>query len=316
MLNPKNKICHMLEIDYPIIQGGMVWVSGAKLAAACSNAGILGVIGAGSMKPDLLEQHLIKAKKLTNKPLAVNVPLLYKDALKQIEMALKYDIKIFILSAGSPKKFTTYLKEKNCIVGHVTSSPVLAKKCEAAGVDFVVCEGFEAGGHNGRDELTTMTLIPQVKKCVSIPVVAAGGIGTGETLLAALCLGADGAQMGTRFLLSEESSAHQNFQNELMNASGNATELCMKKLVPVRLLKNPFYESVKDLEMKNANSEELKELLGKNRAKKGMLEGDVINGELEVGQICGLLDDVQPVSNIVQDIIAQYNQALLNRSSL
>lgn len=308
----KNLICDLLKIDYPIIQAGMVWVSGAKLAAASANAGILGVIGAGSMKPDLLLQHLDKARQLTQKSLAVNVPLLYKDAEKQIQICLDSGIKIFITSAGSPKIFTKKIKDNNCLVIHVVSTPDLAKKCEEAGVDMVIAEGFEAGGHNGRDEITTMSLIPQVVDAVKIPVIAAGGIGDGRGILAAFSLGAQGAQLGTRFVATVESSAHPNFKQEIIRASFNSTMLAMKKSVPVRLLKNKFYEEVLTLENQCASKEQLEELLGKGRAKLGMFEGNLTEGELEIGQITGLIKDIPTVDELVKRLLTEYEKAKSN----
>ncbi len=304
------QICNLFNTKFPIIQGGMVWVSGAKLAAACSNAGVLGLIGAGSMKPELLEQHIIKAKSLTQKPFGVNVPLLYKDAEKQIQVALDHGINIFFTSAGSPKKFTPWLKREGKTVVHVTSTPELAIKCQDAGVDAVVAEGFEAGGHNGRDEITTMALIPQVVDKLSIPVIAAGGIGDGRGIAAALALGANGVQIGSRFAATKESSAHQKFKEAIVQANFNSTLLSMKNLVPVRLLKNHFYEQVKELEDRCASKEELQNLLGKGRAKKGMLEGDLEEGELEIGQISGLINSILSVQECVDELIKQYDQSV------
>jgi enoyl-[acyl-carrier protein] reductase II len=298
-----------LGLKYPIIQAGMVWISGAKLCAASANAGILGVLGAGSMKPELLSHHIQKTKALTQNLFAINLPLLYKDCEEQLEIALSEKIRIFITSAGSPKKFTNYLKSNGCYVIHVTSNPDLALKCQDAGVDAVICEGFEAGGHNGIDELTTLTLIPQVLKKVKIPVIAAGGIATGEALLAMECLGAQGSQLGTRFIATQESSAHINFKKMILNSNHTSTALMMKKLLPVRLLKNPFYSKVHELENRCASVEELRNLLSKGRAKKGMLEGDLIEGELEVGQICGLIEDIPTVDELVQRLVHEYNEA-------
>lgn len=301
-----NVICKMLSIKYPIFQAGMVWVSGGKLAAAAANAGILGVVGAGSMKPDLLKKHILKAKSLTKKPIAINIPLLYHGAKEQIDTALKEGIRIFITSAGNPKKFTPYLKENGAIVIHVVSNPYLAKKCEDAGVDIIVAEGFEAGGHNGKDELTTMVLIPQVKKAVSIPVVAAGGIGFGSQMAASFMLGADGVQIGSRFVTSIESSAHQNFKDAILKSTYSDTMLQMKKVVPVRLLKNKFSDTIFSLENENASKEKLIEVLGKGRAKKGMLEGDLDEGELEIGQVSGQIDQILTVKEIVDEIVSDY----------
>lgn len=305
-----NKICELFGTELPIIQGGMVWVSGSKLAAAVSNTGALGIVGAGSMKPDLLRKHLKKANSLTSRPLAVNIPLLYKDADKQIEIALEEGIKIFFTSAGSPKKYTSYLKSKGCVVVHVTSSPVLAKKCEAAGCDAIVAEGFEAGGHNGRDEITTMVLIPQVVDAVSIPVIAAGGIGDGRQIAAAMALGASAVQMGTRFAMTKESSAHDNFKDAISNATAGDTMLSMKSLVPVRLLKNSFYNKVQELENISASKEEFEELLGRGRARKGMLEGDLDEGELEIGQVSAMISDTPTCQELIDDLLIQYKEAV------
>ncbi len=295
-----------------MIQAGMVYVSGAKLAAASANAGILGLLGAGSMKPDLLEQHILKAKSLTSKPFGINIPLLYDKAKEQIDTALKHGIKIFFTSAGSPKLFTSYLKDQGCIVVHVATTPELAQKCETSGCDAIVAEGFEAGGHNGRDEITTMVLIPQVVDAVSIPVIAAGGIADGRGMLAAFSLGAHGVQIGTRFAASLESSAHENFKTSIIHAKSQDTFLCMKKLVPVRLLKNKFFETIHAAEEKCATTDELKNILGKGRAKKGMLEGDIAEGELEVGQNVGLIHSILSVKEIVQQMVSEYESAKSN----
>jgi enoyl-[acyl-carrier protein] reductase II len=303
-------LCNLLNIKYPIIQAGMVWVSGAKLAAASSNAGCLGVIGAGSMKPDLLEKQIQKALSLTDKPIAVNVPIMYKDAQAQIDIALKCGINIFITSAGSPKKFTKYLKDNHCIVIHVTSTPQLAKKCEDAGVDAVIVEGFEAGGHNGRDELTSLVLIPQTVQLVKIPVIAAGGFATGQSVLAGLALGAEAIQMGTRFMMTKESSAHENYKELLLETEGNSTMLSMKKHMPVRLVKNKFFEEVSELEKKCATKEQLIEHLGKGRAKAGMLDGDLNTGELEAGQICSSIDKILTVEELVGKLNKEYANSL------
>lgn len=306
----KTKLCKTLNIKYPIIQGGMVWVSGGKLAAAVANAGGLGVIGAGSMKPDLLDHHIKKAKSLTQNTLAINLPLLYKDIEKQIEIALAHDIKVFITSAGSPKKFTQKLKEKGVFVIHVISNPLLAKKCEDSGVDAVIAEGFEAGGHNGRDELTSLTLLPQVLASVNIPVIAAGGFYNGASILAGLSLGADAIQMGTRFLLTKESSAHQSYKDYLLGADHQSTRLMLKKHIPVRLVRNAFFDDVERLESRCADKDELIELLGKGRAKKGMLLGDLEQGELEAGQICGAINDLPSVKTLMAELQVEYKTAL------
>lgn len=306
----KNNIQQLLNIKYPIIQAGMVWVSGGKLAAAAANAGCLGVIGAGSMKPDLLKQHINKAQSLTNNPLAVNLPLLYKDIEAQIKTSIDCGIKIFITSAGSPKKFTKFLKDNDCIVIHVTSTPLLAKKCEDAGVDAIVAEGFEAGGHNGRDEITTMCLIPQVVDEVKIPVIAAGGIVDGRTMAAAFALGADAVQMGTRFLMTQESSAHQNYKDLLKEAKFDSTMLSMKQHVPVRLYKNKFYQQITQLEEDGAPLDQIISHLGKGRAKAGMLDGDLSEGELEIGQGCSMIKDLPTVEEMVRKLLLEYEDVI------
>lgn len=306
-------ICDLLPISYPLIQGGMVYVSGGKLAAASANAGILGVLGAGSMKPELLDQQITKAKGLTQHPerLAVNVPLLYGRTKEQLEISLKHGIKIFITSAGSPKTYTSWLKDQGCTVIHVTSTPELAQKCELAGCDAVIAEGFEAGGHNGRDEITTMVLIPQVVDAVKIPVIAAGGIADGRTMAAALALGAHGVQMGTRFVATIESSAHENFKQAVVGAKSDSTMLMMKKSVPVRLLKNKFFEEVQELESRGASREELEKLLGSGRARLGMLEGDLENGELEIGQVSAMIHNIPTVAEVVESILNEYRKLSL-----
>lgn len=306
----KTRINELFDIELPLIQAGMVWVSGGKLAAAAANAGCLGVIGAGSMKPDLLDHHIKKAKALTSKSLAVNLPLLYAGIEEQINICLENGIKHFITSAGSPKKFTPMLKAKGCTVTHVTSSAVLAKKCEDAGVDAVIVEGFEAGGHNGRDEITSLVLIPQCVAAVNIPVIAAGGFGSGQSLVAGFALGAEAIQLGTRFMMSQESSAHTEYKKLLEAADHNATMLALKKHVPVRLIKNKFFQDVAALEQKGASKEELVALLGKGRAKAGMLEGDLVEGELEAGQVCANLKNTPSVAEIVRTLILEYEQCL------
>lgn len=309
----KTKICEILNIKYPIIQGGMVWTSGAKLAAACSNAGILGVIGAGSMNLELLESQILKAKSLTSKPFAVNFPIMYERSKEQIDLAYDLGVRIFILSAGSPKKYTQYLKDKGCVVLHVTSNQVLAQKCEDAGVDIVIVEGFEAGGHNGRDELTTMVLGAQVPKSLKVPVVLAGGIASGQSILACLALGASGVQMGTRFLMTHESSAHLKFKELLVNNSQLGTELMLKAQVPVRLLKNKFYNELKEIESTSSTfneqiSNQVKHL-GRGRAKAGILQGDIDNGELEIGQIYADIKKISSVNEVVEELLEEYQQA-------
>jgi len=299
-------LCQQLNLRTPIIQAGMVWVSGGKLAAAAANAGALGTIGAGSMKPDLLAHHIQKAQGLTKKSLAVNVPLLYDKAEEQIDTALRLGIRIFITSAGSPKLFTKKLKDAGAFVIHVVATPELAKKCEAAGVDAVIAEGFEAGGHNGRDELTTLTLIPQVVDAVKIPVIAAGGIADGRGIAAALALGAQAVQLGTRFVATVESSAHDNFKQAILQAQATDTMLMMKRTVPVRLLKNAFFEEIKAAEETCANKDQLLQILGHGRAKAGMLEGDLNAGELEIGQIAGLVHDIPTTEALIARLMSEY----------
>lgn len=303
----QNKITDLFQIKYPIIQAGMVWVSGSKLAAAAANAGALGLIGGGSMSPDLLRSHIRTAKTLTKNPLGVNLPLLYSKIEEQIDVCLEEGIKIFFTSAGSPKKHTPKLKDHQCTVVHVTSNPELAIKCEEAGVDAVVAEGFEAGGHNGRDELTTMVLIPQVVKAIKIPVIAAGGIGSGQAMAAAFCLGAEGVQVGSRFAATQESSAHENFKQAILAATFSSTMLCMKSTVPVRLLKNEFFLKINELEKNGASNSEILDCLGSGRAKKGMLEGDLVEGELEIGQVAALIKDLPTCDDLVKRMIEDYN---------
>jgi enoyl-[acyl-carrier protein] reductase II len=304
-----NKIKDLFNIKYPIIQGGMIWVSGYKLASAVSNAGGLGLIGAGSMYPEVLRQHIQKCKKATDNPFGVNVPMLYPDIEKIMDIIVEEGVKIIFTSAGNPKIWTSFLKEKGITVVHVVSSVKFALKAEAAGVDAVVCEGFEAGGHNGREETTTFTLIPMVKEQVRIPVIAAGGIGSGRGMLAAMVLGADGVQIGSRFAATEESSAHQNFKDMIVDAKDGDTHLTLKELAPVRLLKNKFYQELQELYQQNPSKEQLKELLGRARAKKGMFEGDLENGELEIGQIAGLIHKIKPAKVVLEEIIEEYNSS-------
>jgi enoyl-[acyl-carrier protein] reductase II len=304
-----NKIKELFNIKHPIIQGGMIWVSGYKLASAVSNAGGLGLIGAGSMYPEVLKQHIQKCKKATDKPFGVNVPMLYPDIEKIIDIIVEEGVKIIFTSAGNPKTWTSFLKEKGITVVHVVSSVKFALKAEAAGVDAIVCEGFEAGGHNGREETTTFTLIPMVKEQVRIPVIAAGGIGSGRGMLAAMVLGADGVQIGSRFAATEESSAHQNFKDMIVDAKDGDTHLTLKELAPVRLLKNKFYQELQELYQQNPSKEQLKELLGRARAKKGMFEGDLENGELEIGQIAGLIHKIKPAKVVLEEIIEEYNSS-------
>ena len=301
-----NKITKLFNIEFPIIQGGMIWVSGWKLASAVSNAGGLGLIGAGSMYPDVLREHIQKCKKATNKPFGVNVPMLYPDIEKLMDIIIEEEVKVVFTSAGNPKTWTSFLKEKGITVVHVVSSVKFALKAEAAGVDAVVCEGFEAGGHNGREETTTLTLIPMVKEQVKIPVIAAGGIGTGRGMLAALVLGADGVQIGSRFAASKESSAHINFKNTIINVKDGDTQVTLKELAPVRLVKNKFYNEIQELYQQNPSVEQIKELLGRARAKKGMFEGDLEKGELEIGQIAGLIHNIKSSKAILKEIIEEF----------
>ena len=301
-----NTITQLFKIKYPIIQGGMVWVSGWKLASAVSNAGGLGLIGAGSMYPEVLREHIQKCKKATNKPFGVNVPMLYPQVDELMDIIIEEDVKIVFTSAGNPKIWTSFLKKKGIIVVHVVSSVKFALKAQLAGVDAVVCEGFEAGGHNGREESTTFTLIPMVKEQVDIPVIAAGGIGNGRGMLAAMVLGADGVQIGSRFAASEESSAHTNFKQTILDVKDGDTHLTLKELAPVRLVKNKFYEEIQELYLKNPTREELKDLLGRARAKKGIFEGDLVNGELEIGQIAGIIHKIIPVKEILEEIVNDF----------
>lgn len=301
-----NRVNQLFEIEYPIIQAGMVWCSGWKLASAVSNAGGLGLIGAGSMYPEVLKEHLVKCKQATNRPFGVNVPLLYPDIDKIIKIIIEEEIKIVFTSAGNPSTWTKTLKENGIKVVHVVSSVKFAKKSEDAGVDAVVAEGFEAGGHNGREETTTFCLIPMVKEAVKIPVIAAGGIATGRGLLAAMALGADGVQIGSRFAISEESSAHINFKNRVTNSAEGETVLTLKSVTPVRLLKNKFYEEVKQAEENGADPTSLKNLLSKGRAKKGIFEGDLNEGELEIGQVSAQIKDIKPAGFILKEIWEDY----------
>ena len=302
-----NKITQLFNIKYPVIQGGMIWVSGYKLASAVSNAGGLGLIGAGSMYPEILREHIQKCKKATHKPFGVNVPMLYPDIEKIMDIIVEEGVKIVFTSAGNPKTWTSFLKEKGITVVHVVSSVKFALKAEEAGVDAIVCEGFEAGGHNGREETTTFTLIPMVKEQLKIPVIGAGGIASGRGMLAAMVLGADGVQIGSRFAATEESSAHQNFKNTIIDVKDGDTQLTLKELAPVRLVKNKFYNDVQELYLQNPSKEKLKELLGRARAKKGMFEGDLENGELEIGQIAGLIHEIKPAKDVLEEIISEFN---------
>ncbi len=308
----KNRITELFNIEYPIIQAGMIWASGWKLAAAASNSGILGIIGAGSMYPEVLRTHIQKCKLATNKPFAVNVPMLYPNIEEIMDIIVEEEVKIVFTSAGNPKVWTSFLKDKGIIVVHVVSSVKFALKAQESRVDAIVAEGFEAGGHNGRDETTTFTLIPMVKEQVSIPVIAAGGIATGAGILAAQVLGADGVQIGSLFVASDEASSHIDFKQMVVDAKEGDTHLTLKELAPVRLLKNKFYNQVQELYKQGPSTEELKTLLGRARAKKGMFEGDLEDGELEIGQVAGLIHEIRPVSEIVTKLITEYTQAKQN----
>lgn len=312
----RNRITELFDIEYPIIQAGMIWASGWRLASAVSNAGGLGIIGAGSMYPDVLREHIQKCKQATDKPFAVNVPMLYPDIEKLMEIIVNQGVKIVFTSAGNPKTWTSYLKEKGIIVVHVVSSVAFALKAEAAGVDAVVAEGFEAGGHNGRDETTTLVLIPSVKEQMNIPLIAAGGIGTGEAMLAVMILGADAVQVGSRFVASTESSSHELFKNRVIEAREGDTQLTLKELAPVRLLKNKFYEDIQNGYANGYTPEQLKQLLGRARAKKGMFEGDMEEGELEIGQVTALIHDIKPAAEIVQELMQDFRKGLILMENL
>ena len=307
-----NRITTLFNIRYPVIQAGMVWASGWRLASAVSNAGALGLIGSGSMYPDVLKEHIQKCKAATTNTFGVNIPLLYPDIEKHIQIVIEEKVPVVFTSAGNPAKWTGILKDKGIIVVHVVSSSKFAQKAEYAGCDAVVAEGFEAGGHNGREETTSMVLIPAVCNAVTIPVIAAGGIATGKQMLAAMVLGAEGVQMGSRFVASEEASSHINFKNAILSASEGDTKLMMKKLVPVRLMKNHFFEQVQKVEDDGATSETLKELLGRGRAKRGMFEGNLEDGELEIGQASALISNILPAAGIVKNIYREFEQAITN----
>jgi enoyl-[acyl-carrier protein] reductase II len=311
-----NRITQLFNIKYPIIQGGMIWNSGYKLASAVSNSGGLGLIGAGSMYPEVLREHIQKCKKATDKPFGVNVPMLYPNIQEIMDIIVEEGVKIVFTSAGNPKTWTSFLKEKGIIVVHVVSSSKFAIKAQEAGVDAVVAEGFEAGGHNGREETTTLTLIPMVKENISIPLIAAGGIATGRGMLAAMVLGADGVQMGSRFVASTESSAHDNFKKTVIETGEGDTILTLKELAPVRLIKNKFCADVLELYTTGPTKEDLENLLGKRRAKRGMFEGDLVEGELEIGQIAGLIHDIKPVEVIIKDIISEFEEAKTELNSI
>jgi len=311
-----NRITELFKIEYPIIQAGMIWNSGWRLASASSNSGILGLIGAGSMYPEVLREHIQKCKKATDKPFGVNVPMLYPNIQEIMDIIVDEGVKIVFTSAGNPKTWTSWLKERGVTVVHVVSSVKFALKAQEAGVDAVVAEGFEAGGHNGRDETTTLALIPMVKEHIQLPLISAGGIASGKAMLATMVLGADGVQIGSRFVASEESSAHVAFKQMVVEAKEGDTQLTLKELAPVRLIKNEFFKQVQDLYKTTPTIEQLKELLGRARAKRGMFEGDLKEGELEIGQISGLIHDIKPVEKIVKDIIKEFEESKKRVSTL
>ena len=302
-----NRINELFGIKYPIIQGGMIWCSGWELASAVSNAGGLGLIGSGSMYPDVLRKHIKKCKAATNKPFGVNIPLLYPDIEAHVNIIIEEGVRIVFTSAGSPKKYTARFQEHGIKVVHVIANKKFALKCIEAGVDAIVAEGFEAGGHNGVDEITTMCLVPMIANTINVPLIAAGGIGSGKAMLAAMVLGADGVQIGSRFIASEECSAHVNFKNKVVNADEGETDLTLKELTAVRLMKNNFYHKIQAAYANGASTDELKDLLGRGRAKKGMFEGDLAEGELEVGQVSAMINEIMPVAEIVKEIMREFN---------
>ncbi len=312
----KNKICELFNIEKPIIQAGMIWCSGWELASAVSNAGGLGLIGSGSMYPDILRGHIKKCKQATNKPFGVNVPLLYPNIEEHIKIIIEEGVKIVFTSAGNPKIWTNHLKQHGIIVVHVVSALKFALKCVEAGVDAIVAEGFEAGGHNGKEETTTFVLIPQIKSSISLPIIAAGGIATGTQMAAAFALGADGVQIGSRFVATFESSAHENFKNKIIQAKEGDTQLTLKQLTPVRLIKNKFFDEVIQAEQSGASIEELKNLLGKARAKKGMFEGDLIDGELEIGQVSASINEIKSAAEVVNEIYSDFKSVIKKISQL
>ena len=311
----ENRICKLFGIKYPIIQAGMVWCSGWRLASAVSNNGGLGLIGAGSMHPETLREHIQKTKLATDKPFGVNVPLFYPELETIMNIIAEEKVPVIFTSAGSPKKYTSWLKERGIIVAHVIASSAFAVKCEEAGVDAIVAEGFEAGGHNGKEETTTMTLIPAVARASSLPLMAAGGIASGEGMLAAMALGAEGVQIGSRFAVSEESSAHPDFKKLVTGLNEGDTKLALKKIGAVRLIKNEFFQEVNKREQEGADAETLKVLLGRGRAKKGMFEGNLAEGELEIGQIASIINDVLPVKTIMENLLQEYHQARMRMNS-
>ncbi len=311
-----NRITHLFNIRYPIIQAGMVWCSGWELASAVSNAGGLGLIGAGSMYPEVLQEHIRKCKANTVAPFGVNVPLLYPEREKIFDLIIRENVKIVFTSAGSPAKWTNHLKANGITVIHVIAGVKSALKCEEAGVDAVVAEGFEAGGHNGREETTTLTLIPMVRKATRLPLIAAGGIATGRGMLAAMILGAEGVQIGSRFVASTESSAHPDFKQKIVESGEGETFLSMKKLVPVRMMKNKFFHEIREMEESGASATEIAAVLGKGRAKKGMFEGDLEEGELEIGQVAALITEIKPAADIIQEIMDEFNLARKETNSM
>lgn len=311
-----NRIVNLFGIQYPIIQGGMVWCSGWKLASAVSNCGGLGLLGAGSMHPEVLREHIQRMKTATNKPWGVNIPMLYPELDEIFKIIIEEKVKIVFTSAGNPAKYTSFLKEHGIIVAHVIANTKFAKKCEEAGVDAIVAEGFEAGGHNGREETTTLALIPEIRKVTNLPLMAAGGIGSGQSIVATMALGADGVQIGSLFAAAQESSAHINFKEAIVEAKEGSTMLSLKKLSPTRLLKNDFYNNVQSAEDRGATPEELKALLGRGRAKKGMFEGDLSEGELEIGQVASSINSLKSVEEIFKTLIMEFNQTHKRLSSI
>jgi enoyl-[acyl-carrier protein] reductase II len=305
-----NRITDLLELQFPVIQAGMIWASGWKLASAVSNAGCLGMIGAGSMYPEILDEHIKKCQAATDKPFGVNLPLLYADIDKHIEVILRNKVKVVVTSAGNPTTYTSLLKKEGIKVIHVVSSSRFAQKAENAGCDAVIAEGFEAGGHNGREETTTMVLVPLVCESVKIPVIAAGGIATGRQMLASMVLGAEGVQIGSRFVASEEASSHFNFKNAVIHSAEGDTVLTLKELTPVRMMKNNFYNKITEAQKNHASAKELEILLGRGRAKKGMFEGDLDEGELEIGQVSAMINEIKPAAEIVKELWLQFNEAL------
>ena len=308
----ENPICKLFGIRYPIIQAGMIWASGWRLASAVSKSGGLGLIGAGSMYPEVLREHIKKCKAATQKPFGVNVPLLYPDIDKLMKIIVEEEVPIVFTAAGNPKLWTSYLKDNNCTVAHVVSSVKFALKAEECGVDAIVAEGFEAGGHNGREETTTMTLIPLIKKSITVPLIAAGGIGSGEAMLASMALGAEAVQVGSRFVATPEASSHPKFKEEIIKAEQGSTALTLKELTPVRLIKNQFYEKIISLYENGSSIEELRKALGRGRAKRGMFEGDLVEGELEIGQVSAQIQKIIPASEIIEEFIIAYNNSLNN----